>query len=76
MARHQKSYIGKILKTISHMSERELRGELRTMRAMMRVARCPDPGCLNGSINHQVGHNEWEQERCQWCAQRLELIGL
>ena len=63
------------MKKVDKMSQRELRNELRTTRKLLAESRCPDPGCLGGSINRQVGHNEWEQELCQWCAKRSELIG-
>ena len=29
---------------------------------------CVNRGCdNNGSIAHQVGEDDWEQEQCQWC---------
>jgi hypothetical protein len=62
------------MKVVDKMSMRELRSELRSTRPLLALARCPNPGCLDGSIAHQVGHNEWEQEQCQWCYERGELI--
>jgi hypothetical protein len=36
---------------------------------LLRVAKCP--ACDgSGVISHQVGEQEWEHQKCQWCDER------
>lgn len=42
------------------------------LRALLKVAKCP--ACDgSGSIQHQIGEDEWEAEQCQWCFERAAL---
>lgn len=44
--------------------------------ALLRVAACPDVGCGGqGYSSHQVADGVWEQEQCQFCAEKEELCG-
>ena len=59
------------MKLIDKMSQRELRNELRTTRKLLAEATCPNEGCSSGVIDLR----NYNYEKCQWCAERSELIG-
>lgn len=42
--------------------------------AMLKVGRCPNQNCTNGSIVRLTADGEVEQEQCQWCDERAEAI--
>lgn len=44
------------------------------LRALLNVAKCPDSNCVDGSIARQVAAGEWEQEQCQFCYERNDLL--
>lgn len=52
-----------------------LRAQIQRLKALLKVARCPDPDCdNNGTIAVRVSDEEWEPQQCQWCHEkRLEL---
>ena len=62
------------MKNIEKMSNREMRDEIRQLRVLLEIARCPNLACLEGSIPHQIGPEEWEAEQCQWCYERNALL--
>jgi hypothetical protein len=41
---------------------------------LLEVSACPNESCAEGTIPHQVGDNEWEQEQCQFCYEKGEAI--
>lgn len=41
---------------------------------LLEKAACPNARCVDGSIPHQVGDNEWEAEQCQWCDEREKAL--
>jgi hypothetical protein len=49
-----------------------LKTDYDALRALLRVAKCPNCDG-SGSIPHQVGEGEWEQEQCQWCDERAAI---
>ena len=64
------------MKNVDKMSQRELRNELRETRGLLARANCPDTACLMGTVTgKQIGPSEWRQHKCDWCADRSELIG-
>ena len=42
----------------------------RTMAELLKVARCPNKGCIGGSIPQYGRIGPVEQQQCQWCAER------
>jgi hypothetical protein len=62
------------MKDVSKMSDREMRGEIRSLRGLLAQATCPNTDCTDGGIPVQVGDDEWEAMQCQWCHERSELI--
>ena len=47
----------------------ELEAERDELRGLLGVAGCPNCDG-SGSIAHQVGDSDWEQEQCQWCYEK------
>ena len=47
----------------------ELEAERDKLRGLLGVAGCPNCDG-SGSIAHQVGDSDWEQEQCQWCYEK------
>jgi hypothetical protein len=42
---------------------------------LLKVAKCPNEGCGGqGWSAHQVAEGVWEQEQCQFCAERKALL--
>ena len=41
---------------------------------LLELARCPNTGCLDGGIPVQIAEDEWEQEQCQWCYEKSQLV--
>lgn len=63
------------LKYISAVGQaQEALEQLAALRAVLKTARCPNTGCCQGSIPHQVGDNKWEAEQCQFCYERAALL--
>ena len=62
------------MRKVEKMSEREMRFYLKPVIDLLRIARCPNLGCLDGRIPHQIGAEEWEAEQCQWCFERQMLL--
>lgn len=62
------------MKVIDLMSVRELRKALRKSLGLLAVAKCPDEACGGkGWSAHEVAEGVWEQEQCQWCAEKSQL---
>ena len=52
----------------------ELNAEIVRLRELLKIARCPNTSCLDGSIPHQISDDEWEAEQCQFCYEKaLEI---
>ena len=51
------------MKDVDKMSERELRGKLRSTRALLAAAKCPHINCIT----------DW-QGKCSWCVKRSALL--
>ena len=47
---------------------------IQALKAALREADCPE-SCHNGGIYFDLGHGDFDLERCPWCANRDELIG-
>jgi len=47
---------------------------IRALKAALREADCPE-SCYNGGIYLNLGHGDFDLERCLFCATRDELIG-
>ena len=48
--------------------------EIVRLRELLKIARCPNTSCLDGSIPHQISDDEWEAEQCQFCYEKaLEI---
>jgi len=62
------------MKKIEKLSEREMRSEIRQLRGLLEVARCPNGDCIDGRIAHQISDDEWEAVQCQWCHERTMLL--
>ena len=45
------------------------------LRTLLKVAKCPNEGCVDGGVPVQVAEDEWQQEQCQWCDEREKLNG-
>lgn len=62
------------MKDTEKMSEPEMRGEIRHLRTLLAVAKCPN---CDGSGGKPVraSSGDWEQEQCQWCHEQWDLLG-
>ena len=47
---------------------------IQALKAALREADCPE-SCHNGGIYFDLGHGDFDLERCLFCATRDELIG-
>lgn len=54
----------------------ELESEIERLEALLRAAKCPDPGCdgkgtvCRGEYQYENGAVEYDLVQCQWCDER------
>lgn len=43
------------------------------LKVLLKVAKCPDPGCEDGVIQHESWDGHYDCYECQWCHERKAL---
>lgn len=46
---------------------------IKRLRALLKVARCPE-SCDSGVVPVQIGDDEWTCHECEWCAGRRDML--
>ena len=48
--------------------------QIKALELMIEIAKCPNIGCVDGSIAHGSNETGWEQEQCQFCYERKKVL--
>ena len=48
--------------------------QIKELKELLKIARCPNVGCYNGSIAHGDNEKGFEQEQCQFCEERKQAL--
>ena len=52
----------------------DLKQQIKELKLMIEIAKCPNIGCADGSIAHGSNETGWEQEQCQFCYERNQAL--